>query len=431
MSDRTLGIRKEDKNIWERRVPVIPSHLEKIIKEENIHAVVEPFERRAFTDDEYRNAGAELSSDLSECKTVVAVKEIPVNLLQPEKNYVFFSHTIKGQEYNMPLLKRLMELKCTLIDYECIADEKGRRLVFFGRFAGLAGMIEALYGMGQRYKSKGIETPFLKIKQAYQYRDVDEAKKHIAEIAEEIKSEGLNKELDPLVIGFAGYGNVSRGAQEIFDILPYTEISPDELLSVKELPAGILKVVFKEKDMVENIESGKDFELQEYYNHPERYKSKFEPFLERMDVLINAIYWTEKYPVFLSKKYLKENYDKIKLGLVGDITCDINGTVEFTYKATMPDVPGFIYNPLTDNFTDGFEGEGIVDITIDNLPTELPRDSSVEFSDAFSPFVPSIVKLDDTVPFDECKLPPEIKRAVILYKGELTPDYKYIEKFIK
>jgi len=428
---KMIGIRREDKNIWERRVPLIPEHLDKLKNENGIESVVQPFENRAFTEDEFIEAGSKINEDLSECPTIFGVKETPINLLLENKTYLFFSHTIKGQSYNMPLLQKLLDLKCTLIDYECITNEKGQRLVFFGRFAGLAGMIDALYGMGQRFKSMGFDTPFLKMKQAYQYAHLEEAIEVVKEIGEMIKQNGIPKELSPLTVGFSGYGNVSKGAQEIFDLLPFAELSAGELL---ELETGdtdkLYKVVFKEIDMFEQKQAGAEFELLDYFAHPEKYKSKFENYLGKMTVLINAIYWHNKCPMLITKDYLKNNYENVKLQLVADISCDIDGAIEFTYKATEPDNPAFIYNPKTDLFTDGFAGEGIVDITIDNLPTELPRNASISFGESLIKFVPSIVESDFTVPFEELKVVPEIKNAIVVYNGKLAPNFEYLNKFL-
>jgi len=93
---------------------------------------LQPSEIRVFSEEEYVRAGARVQEDLSPCPVIFAVKEIPQDFFEPGKTYVFFSHTIKGQPYNMPMLKRMLELGCTLIDYEKVTDERGRRLIFFG-----------------------------------------------------------------------------------------------------------------------------------------------------------------------------------------------------------------------------------------------------------------------------------------------------------
>ena len=221
----TLGIRREDKNKWERRVPLIPQHIKELKNKYEIQTIIQPSQIRVYNDKEYTFMGAEVKESLSSPSVVFAVKEIPIDFLQPGKTYVFFSHTIKGQKYNMPMLKKMMDLSCNLIDYEKISDEKGRRLVFFGKYAGLAGMIDTLWAFGQRMKWKGISSPFAEIKQTIHYTDLDEAKLHLKDIGNRIHQEGIPTSLAPLIVGFAGYGNVSKGAQEILDILPVKEIS--------------------------------------------------------------------------------------------------------------------------------------------------------------------------------------------------------------
>ena len=430
--EKLVGLRREDKNIWERRVPLTPKHVKELKDKDNIEFIVQPFERRAFADDEFREAGAEIDENINRAPFIFAVKEIPIKLLDENKTYMFFSHTIKGQSYNMPLLQKLLDLNCTLIDYEEIKDERGRRLVFFGRFAGLAGMIDALHIYGERLKYLGYETPFLHVKPSYSYGDVNHAKEDVQKLADELKTSDLPDEFAPYIVGFTGYGNVSKGAQEILDILPVEEIAPDEIQKVvDEKRKGIFKVVFKEENMVEPKDKSQPFELLDYYKNPEKYSPIFEKYLVNLSVLVNAVYWDEKYPRIVSKKFLKENYGKMRLQLIQDISCDINGGVEITYKATEPDVPGYVYNPKDDSFTDGYEGEGVVNLAVDNLPTELPKDSSVAFGDALEPFVPGIVNADYEKSFEEINLPPEIKRAVVVYKGELTPDYKYLNEFLK
>lgn len=428
---KTIGLRREDKNIWEKRVALIPDHIKQLKNDFGIETVVQPFAERAFSDQEFADAGATINEDLSECPIIIAVKEVPIKKLYADKTYLFFSHTIKGQAYNMPLLQKNLDLKCTLIDYELIRNDQGQRLVFFGKFAGLAGMIDGLNGLGRRLKYLGYETPFLNIKQAYQYKDLDEAKDEISRAGKEIKEKGLPVGLDPLTFGFTGYGNVSQGAQEIFDLLPYEEITPDEL---KTLPSSnnkvLYKTIFKEVDMFEPKEASANFELHDYFKNPEKYKSKFDQYLGHLDVMVNAIYWHDKCPRLVTKDYVKANFDNLKLKLVTDITCDIDGAVEFTVKATEPDNPAFVYNPKDDTITDGYEGEGIADLTIDNLPTELPRNASIAFSNSLYPFVKGIVEAEMPDNFEDCTFPEEIKRAVIVYKGELTPEFSYLKNYL-
>jgi len=433
---KNIGIRYEDKYVMERRVALPPKHIEKLIKDYKLNFFVESSDKRVFKDQEYTNAGATVTDNLNNCPVIFGVKEMPVSYFEPEKTYIFFSHTIKGQEYNMPMLKKMMELKCNLIDYERIVDEKERRLIFFGRYAGLAGMINSLWCLGIRLKYFGYNTPFLKLKQSHLYDSLEQAKKNISEVSKEIKEKGIPKELLPLVIGFAGYGNVSNGAQEIVDLLPVKEISPEELLKLKDksnLSEDILyKVVFKEEHLFEPIDSNKKFELQDYFTNPKYYKSKFEKYIPYLTILMNCIYWTKECPKIITKDYLEKLYSdgNPKLTVIGDITCDPNGSIECTYKGTKIEDPVFVYNPMTREHKMGYKGNGLLIMAVDILPSELPRESSVGFGDALINYIEPIASADYNLSFEKLILPKPIKKALILHKGNLTPDYKYIAEFL-
>ena len=432
-----IGIRREDKSEWERRVPLIPQDAAKLEKENDLQVVVQSSSIRAFGDDEFRAAGITVQEDLSPCPTIVGIKEIPQDALEPDKTYIFFAHVIKGQPYNMPMLQRLLDLGCTLIDYERVVDERNRRLIFFGWHAGVAGMIDTLWALGQRLTWEGISNPFASLRQTHTYRDLDEAKAALAQVRREIESEGLPETLSPLVVGVAGYGNVSRGAQEILDLLPIIEIQPEEVAGItksREASAHhIYKVVFKEWHMVEPLSLDAGFELQHYYNHPEEYQGVFEQYLPHLTVLVNAIYWTERYPRLVTKAYLRELFDTEdapRLRVIGDISCDVEGAIECTTKSTEPGDPIYVYTPASGEVTDGHAGPGVVVMAVDILPSELPREASTDFSQVLKPYLPTIAQCDFDLPFEDCQLPPEIKRAVITYRGQLTPDYEYIQEYL-
>lgn len=431
-----LGMRREDKNRWERRVTIIPKHVQELKRKHGIETHIQPSKIRVFSDREYRDAGAKVSEDLSPCSVVFAVKEMPVDFFERGKTYVFFSHTIKGQQHNMPMLKKMMDMGCTLIDYEKIVDRNGKRLVFFGRFAGLAGMVDTLWIFGQRLKWEHTETPFHEIKQAIHYKSLEDIKKHFIDVGRKIKTHGLPASLTPLIIGFAGYGNVSLGAQEILDVLPVKEIKPEEIESIYKNPSNtvIYKVVFKEEHMVEPVAPDKTFDLSDYYHHPEGYRPVFERYIPYLSILMNCIYWNAQYPRLVTKEYLKKSFqkkEKTRLKVIGDISVDIKGAIECTEKTTSTDAPVFVYNPLTDTIQDGYAGDGVVVLAVDNLPCELSHEASQYFSETLLRFVPDIMTADFSIAdFEALPLPFEIKNAVVLYQGKLTPNYRYINKYL-
>lgn len=431
-----IGIRHEDKYAMERRVAIPPADVKKLINN-GLEIYVESSPKRIFKDEEFTQAGAKVTNDLSDCPVIFGVKEMPISFFEEGKTYIFFSHVIKGQAYNMPMLRKMMEKKCNLIDYEKIADSSGRRLIFFGRFAGLAGMINSLWSMGERMKVLGMETPFTAIKQSHTYNSLAEAEKAVKAVGEIIRTTGLPKELAPFTIGFTGYGNVSKGAQHIADLIPSVEISPDDLLELKSTGKYsnkvVYKVVFKESDLSETIDPNGKFDLHDYYNHPEKYKNQFEKYPEHLSILMNCMYWDDRYPRLLTKDFIEKLFKsgEMKLKVIGDVTCDPDGSIEFTHKGTEIEDPIFVYNPISRQANMSFEGDGILVMAVDILPSELPRESSEGFGDALVKFVPAIAKADYDVDFSDLELPAEIKRALILHKGKLTPEFEYISEYLK
>ena len=435
--EKIIGIRREDKNKWERRVPLSPEHVRELKEKQGIHTIVQPSSTRIFTDDQYRAAGAEINEELGRARVVFAVKEIPSQLFQPDTTYVFFSHTIKGQPYNMDMLRRMMDQRINLLDYERFLDDQNRRLIFFGRYAGLAGMIETLHAYGRKLSLQGYETPLAEIRQAWEYDGLEAAKAAVREVGERIDAEGMPQELAPQIVAFSGYGNVSRGAQEIFDLLPHKVLSAaimDEMYeNFSDDNFNFYKVVCHEDDMVRRIEDG-GFELQEYYKHPERYESIFQRYLPRINVLVNCIYWTADYPRLVTRKYLRDEAairSNPTLQVIGDISCDIEGSIEICREATMPDAPCFTYRPASDDFEDGVTRLGVTVMAVDNLPCEFPREASQDFSEVLKPYVPSILGADFSRSTEESGLDPVARRALILRQGRLTRDYAYMSDFLK
>jgi alanine dehydrogenase len=430
-----IGIRHEDRYELETRAPLTPLHVERLVKQKKLDIVVQRSDKRVFREEEYTKAGATVSESLKKCSVIFGVKEIPLEVFEPGKTYIFFAHVIKGQEYNMPMLRRMMELKCNLIDYEKIVDDQGKRLIFFGHYAGLAGMINSFWALGLRLKEFGYNSNLMKIRQAHKYHSLRDAKDDISAIGQIIAENGIPHELRPFVIGFTGYGNVSQGAQEICGLLPVKEISPEKLVNLhlrKKLPDNIVyKVVFHEEDMYEHVD-GHPFDLHDYFANPQNYRSKFEKYLPYLSMLINCVYWDKKYPRLVTKEYLKKafKHGNPKLTVIGDISCDVEGSVECTLKPTHIDDPIFVWHPDSDTISMGHEGNGMLVMAVDILPSELPRDASSGFGDVLVNFVKPIADADFSEHFDDLDLPRAIKKGLILHNGELTPDYAYLKDFI-
>jgi len=433
-----IGIRKENKGKWERRAPLVPEHVRLLKEAYGIDTIVQSSPDRIFNDEEYRNAGAELAPDLKNAQIIFGVKEIPTSAFEPQKTYVFFSHTIKGQKYNMPMLQKILDLRCNLLDYERIVDDKGRRLIFFGHYAGLAGMIDSLWTLGRRISREGIPDYFSKLKRAYEYDSLEDAKRALKTIGDEIREKGLPENLTPLVCGITGYGHVSRGAQEILECFPLIEIEPEQLPELGvQIPISknhLYKVVFKEEHLVKPKNPAEDFSLQDYYDHPEKYISQFSDYLPYLTMIVNCIYWESRYPRLITRRALKELFQvqsHPRLRVIGDISCDVEGSVEATVKVTDPEAPAYTYNPYDNSFKDEITGTGVAVVARDNLPCELPIDSSYSFSSQLVKFIPGIVQAHRDAELDKRVLPESIRKALIVHNGKLTEDYKYLANFLE
>jgi alpha-aminoadipic semialdehyde synthase len=428
----TIGIRREDRSRWERRVPLTPDHVRRLV-EEGTRVVVQSSSQRVFPDAEYRAAGAEVTDTIEGCDLILGVKEVPEGQFQRGRAYMFFSHTIKGQPGSMPMLGQILEHDCTLIDYERIADEVGRRLIHFGRFAGLAGMIDTLWALGQRYRHEGIDSPFEDVKPAHEYPTLDAAKAAIRNLGERIKTEGIPAECQPVVIGITGIGNVTSGIIDILDCLPKMWLDADDLVDLRpdDRSKHVIYVTFHtDRYLITSADGRGSFDRDNYRRDPNEYESRAHVYLDHLTILMTAAYWVPAYPRVVDTLWLKRAYAdgaQPRLRVIGDIALDIEGAVEVTVKATEPDAPVYVYEPGSDKVLDGVAGHGPVILAVDFLPTELPVESSAAFGDALSEFMAFLVACDFSQPFDELDLPAPLKRAVIVHRGELTPDYAYLE----
>jgi saccharopine dehydrogenase (NAD+, L-lysine forming) len=438
MPSRTLGIRREDKNVWERRVPVTPDTVARLVADHGLAVRVERFPRRVYPDEAFAAAGAALVDDCFDADFVVAVKEIPAHLFRPGGTYLFFSHTVKGQPGNMPMLRRLVEQRCTLLDYERVVDAQGRRLIFFSWFAGAAGMIDTLTAAGQRYRWLGQPNPFEAVRPAHAYADLPSACSALEEVGGRIRREGLPVAMAPFVVGITGYGNVSQGAQHVLDCLPVEEVLPADLARIRAATGTprdrLFKVVFHEEHTVTPVADGAPFVLEEYFRHPDRYRAVFERHVGHLDVLVNGVYWTAAHPRLLPLELLHRRAtggEPLRLQVIGDISCDVGGSVECCVKATDSDEPCYVWDPVAGEARDGVEGPGVVVMAVDNLPCELPREAADTFSRALEPYLPALVRTDFGVPSEALALPPEFRRALLLHRGEFTPDYRYMADFVR
>jgi len=427
-----IVIRREDQSPHERRAPLTPEDLRQL-RAQGLEVAVQPSPQRAFSDEEYRAAGASLAPDLAPYPIVLGVREVPPEQLAAGKTYVIFSHTIKGQPQNMPLLRRLLELGCTLLDYEKIADDQAHRLVYFGRFAGLAGAVGSLWALGQRLLLEGIETPFARLQPAHRYGSLEEAFAAVEAVGAALAEEGVPRALRPLVIGLTGYGKVSSGAQEMIDRLRPRALRPDELAGLRGDEPGLAKVVFREEEMVEPLAGRSRFLLEDYYVCPEGYRACFERYLPHLTLLLNCVYWEPRYPRLVTAAGLRALHgaeDTPRLRVIGDLSCDVAGSVEVTLRTTSPERPVFVYDPETGEARDGFAGRGPVILAVDTLPAELPREASQSFSAALAPLLPALAAADLSGSLEQSGLPAPLRRATIALRGALTPSFAHLARHL-
>ncbi len=436
MLNRCIGIRSETKNRWERRTPLTPTEVRQLVSQ-GIGVVCQPSPLRIHTDAEYQHAGARISSDLSDCAIICGVKEIPPGEFEPGRTYLFFSHTHKGQPHNMPMLEALMDRRASLIDYELITDDAGRRQISFGFYAGLAGMIDSLWALGRRYDAEGFATPLLDLEPAWRYHDLEAARAAVVAAGRRIAAKGLHADLPPLVAAIAGRGNSALGAQEIYDLLPTRELTRADLARgfdpARLSPYFVYRVPLGTGDLYERIDGG-GFDREEYRQRPALYRGTLEGLLPRIDLLVHAIYWEEPYPRLVTRDALRALFasrDLPRLRLIADISCDVRGSVEATIRPTTQEQPTFLYLPEEDRGVDTWTGRGPLVLATDNLPCELPREASHDFGRALAPFLPRLVAaLEGDGRLDIAALPASLRRATIVCNGRLTEPFSAIEPLL-
>jgi alpha-aminoadipic semialdehyde synthase len=428
-----VGILRETK-MFEHRTPLVPNDVKRLIKR-GIRVEVESSTNRIFNDTEYKQAGARVVEKSVEATLMVGIKEPRVHDLHSHKIYMVFSHTAKGQPHNMPLLNACLRKQITMIDYEKIVDAYGNRLVYFGRFAGICGTVDSLHNLGRKLKWKGIDNPFSMIRPAYEYESLAEMKDRLADVNQQIRQRGMAKEITPFIIGITGHGNVSRGVQEIIDMFKPMEVHPGNMAEFMELKKRqcnrIYKIVFLREEKFRS-KSGRKFYFEEYLKSPKKFESNMDAFLPFINMLIHTSYWDSKFPRLVTEKMIKHLAAKgaMRIEFIGDLSCDIRGSIELTHKTTSPDNPVFTYNPVTGIIKDGYKSEGITVLAIDNLPAEMPRDSSEDFSGLIRDYVYQIAAHGINDITRHMAIPSEIRNAVVTQKGRLTKNSSYLRAHI-
>ncbi len=397
-----VGILREGKTPPDKRVPLTPQQCIEV--QENfpeVSIVVQPSPIRSFKDNEYSALGIVLKEDLSDCDVLLGVKEVRIEDFIPGKIYLFFSHTIKKQEYNRRLLQTILEKKIQLVDYEVLTNKDGFRVIGFGRFAGLVGAYNG-------FRAFGLKNELFNLKPAHKCDDLEEMLKHLDSI-----------NLPPLKIAVTGDGRVAHGVIEILNHMNIMRVSPEAYLKIAE-PEQPVYVQLLPNNYVRMPDSGERFDLMHFFNNPASYENAFQPFAEATDMLIASAYWDPKAPVLFTADEMKA--DNFRISVISDITCDIEGSIPSTKKASTIDDPFYDYNLETGEIEDAFSNPNHVSVqAVDNLPCELPKDASIDFGRSLIEKVfPSLFGEDaDGI----------IERASITKNGELTERFSYLQDF--
>jgi hypothetical protein len=394
-----IGILREGKTPPDKRVPFTPEQCVMINNNfTNVQIVVQPSPIRCFSDAEYLAKGISIQENLSDCDILIGVKEVPIEQLIENKKYLFFSHTIKKQPHNQKLIKALLAKKIQMIDYETLTDELNNRIIGFGHYAGIVGTYNGLRGYGRKYNLFGI-------KPANKCKDK-------AELREELKKVNLSN----IKIIVTGNGRVANGAIELLGMLGIRRITPFEFTHFSFREPTYVQL--HSSNFNEPID-GAAWSTDNFYKHPELFRSTFTKFTKYCDLLLHCSFWNPKAPILFSKKDMRS--PEFRTSVIADITCDINGSIPSTMRASTIEEPFYGYNPITEQIEEPFSNSTITVMAVDNLPCELPRDASEDFGrDLIEKVLPSLLEIDKEGIID---------RASITKSGKLTSNYEYLSDY--
>lgn len=396
-----IGIIREGKNPPDKRVPFTPDQLRDIQKEYGgkmtIQVQSSPF--RAYSDQEFLDAGIDVFEDISDSDVLFGVKEVPVDQLIDGKTYFFFSHTIKKQKYNRKLLKAVLEKNIRLIDYEALKDEEGNRVVAFGRWAGIVGAYNAFWTYGKK-------TDLFEIKRANECTDLKDLHLELSKV-----------QLPPVKIILTGSGRVGNGAMEVLNSLKIREVSVHDFLHLYFDEPVYVKLSSADYN---RRKSDGGFDKEEFYSFPEKYESHFQKFAEAGEMLISGAYWDPDAPrLFELKDIAAEDF---QLSVIADVSCDVGGPIPTTITSSTIADPVYDVDRQTGEKIPAFGKQTSISVmAIDNLPCELPRESSKEFGIQLTKWViPALLEENSAI----------LERATIARDGDLTIEFIYLTDYV-
>ena len=394
----TIGLIREGKVPADNRVALIPAQCKWLVKHfPDIRILVQTSSHRCFCDEEYEQAGIEVTDDLSSCNLLLGIKEVPVEMLLADKKYLFFSHTKKKQPNNRVLMYAMVDKKTTLVDYECLEHEDGQRIIGFGFFAGIVGAHNGIMAYGKRTG-------------AYHLGRVGEVKDY-----RELIHTYFGLKLPNIKIAVTGSGRVAHGILEIMNLMDVQEVEPEEYLS-REFTYPVY-VHLKGSDLYRHKKTGK-YNRENFHEQADQYRCVFEEYCTHTDILMNGIYWEENIPRLFTMETLQQN--NFRLQTIADITDDKNGSIPCNLGDASTDAPIYGVDKMTGAKTDPYLPGSIDIMAVGNLPNELPRDASRYFGEQLIKYV-----LDDIRKGSSAA----INRATILQNGKLTPPFEYLSDY--
>jgi alanine dehydrogenase len=395
-----FGILKERKNPPDRRVVFSPQALVNLKQQfPQAQFKVESSDIRIFSDEEYKNAGLDVVSDISDCDVLIGVKEVPMENLIPNKSYFFFSHTIKKQPYNRKLLQAILEKNIDLYDHETIVNATNKRLIGFGKYAGIVGTYNA-------FRAFGIKFELFKLPKAETLAG-----------KEALISYLKRPVLPPLKIVITGTGKVGSGIKEILDAMKVKSVPSEDFLA-----KNYSQAVYTQIDVLDynKRKDGKVLTNLDFFKNPQDYVSNFERFTKAADIVITGHFHANEAPEILTQAMLNNKDCKIKI--VADVSCDVAGPVACTLRSSTIVEPFYGYLPSENKEVDMFHPGAIVVMAVDNLPCELPKDASEGFGEQFTEnVIPAFFNGDSNG---------ILQRAQISSKGKLTSKFAYLQDYV-
>jgi alanine dehydrogenase len=398
-----IGLLKETKTPVDNRVALTPSQVAKLNQEyPDSEIVVQSSEIRAFSDEEYRKEGVKVVDNVSDCDVLFGIKEAKISTLLPNKHYVFFGHIAKMQEYNRPLLQAFLNKGITFTDYEYLVDDHNIRLCAFGWWAGVVGVYYTLRGYGLKTKEFELPKPGLKF------------------TLEQLILNLKNIKLPKVNLLVTGAGRVSQGAQYVLEKIGAVKVSEKEYL--KDTDITNLTYSVADADLLVKRKDGEDFTWDDFIKNPQEYESDFMRWAKYTDVLICAHFWAPDAPVYLSAEDLRSADNKIRM--IGDVTCDIMGSIKSTIRPATHAEPYYDYNPITEKEEPLFANKDNITVeAVDTCPNALPMDASEFFGNMLIPhvFTPLLEGHGE-----DSKV---IERATIVKDGKLTERFSYLKDY--